>query len=83
LSHLQHLHFYPRELIVLLTRRTKYLVGILNHEAVLAALPNSKDDAKSLKDIAQAIGLATSTHMDWIRAERNLAGIFRILIKLG
>jgi hypothetical protein len=28
------------------------MVGILNHEAVLAALPNSKGDAKSLKDCA-------------------------------
>jgi hypothetical protein len=55
----------------------------MSHEAVFAALPNSKDDAKSLKDIAHAIGLATSTHMDWVRAERNLARVLRILIKWG
>jgi hypothetical protein len=55
----------------------------MSHEAVLAALPNGKDDAKSMKDIAQLIGLAISTHTDWIRAERSLARVLRILIKWG
>jgi predicted transcriptional regulator len=55
----------------------------MSHESVLAALPNSKDEAKSLKDIAQSIGLATSKHTDWIRAERSLARVLRILIKWG
>jgi hypothetical protein len=55
----------------------------MTHEAVLAALPNSEAEAKSLKDIAQVIGLEISSHMDWIRAERSLARVLRILIKWG
>ena len=55
----------------------------MTHEAVLAALPNSKDEARSLKDIAVAIGLEISSHTDWIRAERSLARVLRILIKWG
>ena len=55
----------------------------MTHENVLAALPNSEDEAKSLKDIAQVIGLEIYTHMDWIRAERRLARVLRILIKWG
>jgi hypothetical protein len=34
----------------------------MTHDAVLAALPNSEAEAKSLKDIAQAIGLQISSH---------------------
>ena len=55
----------------------------MTHETVLAALPNSEAEAKSLKDIAQVIGLEISSHMDWIRAERSLARVLRILIKWG
>ena len=55
----------------------------MSHETVLAALPNTKEEARSLKDIAEAIGLATSTHTDWIRAERRLARSLRSLIKWG
>ena len=52
----------------------------MTHETVLAALPHSEAEAKSLKDIAQAIGLKIYTHTDWIRAERSLARVLRILI---
>ena len=55
----------------------------MTHEAVLAALPNSKGEARSLKDIAVAIGLEIASHTDWIRAERSLARVLRILIKWG
>jgi len=55
----------------------------MTHETVLAALPHSEAEAKSLKDIAQAIGLKIYTHTDWIRAERSLARVLRILIKWG
>ncbi len=55
----------------------------MNPESVLAALPDNKEEAKSLKEIAQAMGLEVSTHTDWIRAERNLARILRTLIKWG
>jgi len=50
---------------------------------VLAAPPNSEAEAKSLKDIAQDIGLETSKHTDWIRAQRSLSRVLRILIKWG
>jgi hypothetical protein len=65
-----------------LIRRTK-IWYIMTHETVLAALPNSEAEAKSLKDIAQVIGLEISSHTDWIRAERRLARVLRILIKWG
>lgn len=52
-------------------------------EIVLAVLPNSEAEAKSLKEIAQAIGLHTPKYVDWIRAERSLARVLRILIKWG
>ena len=55
----------------------------MSHEVVLAALPDTKEDARSLKEIAEAIGIATSTYTDWIRAERSLARVLRILIKWG
>jgi len=55
----------------------------MSHEVVLAALPNNKEEARSLKDIAEAIGLATSTYTDWIRAERRLTRSLRSLIKWG
>jgi len=55
----------------------------MSHEAVLAALPNNKEEARSLKDIAEAIGLVTSTYTDWIRAERRLTRSLRSLIKWG
>jgi hypothetical protein len=55
----------------------------MTHETVLAALPHSEAEAKSLKDIAQVIGLEIYTHTDWIRAERRLARVLRILIKWG
>ena len=55
----------------------------MSHEVVLAALPNTKEEARSLKDIAEAIGLEISTYTDWIRAERSLARVLRILIKWG
>jgi hypothetical protein len=44
-------------------------------------LPNSKADAKSMKEIAQAMGLEITIHMDWFRAERKLARSLRSLIR--
>ena len=58
-------------------------MGTMSHEAVLAALSHSESEAKSLKEIAQVIGLEIYTHTDWIRAERRLARVLRILIKWG
>ena len=59
------------------------MVKIMSHEAVLAVLPGSKEEAKSLKEVAQAVGLEVSTYTDWIRAERSLARVLRILVKWG
>lgn len=44
----------------------------MNQEAILAVLPDSKDDAKSLKEIAKEMGLEITAHVDWIRVERPL-----------
>jgi hypothetical protein len=49
----------------------------------LAVLPNSEEEALSMKEIAQAIGLEISTYTDWLRAERRLARVLRIQIKWG
>ena len=58
-------------------------VKIMSHEAVLAVLPGSKEEAKSLKEVAQAVGIEVYTYADWIRAERSLARVLRILVKWG
>jgi hypothetical protein len=55
----------------------------MNHEAVLAVLPSSESEAKSLKEIAKALGINITRYADWIRASRNLARVLRILIKWG
>jgi len=55
----------------------------MNHEAILAVLPDSKDDAKSLKEIAQALGLEVSSYVDWIRIERRLSSSLRALTRWG
>ena len=38
----------------------------MNQEAILAVLPDSKDDAKSLKEIAHEMGLDITSYVDWI-----------------
>jgi len=43
----------------------------VNQEAILAVLPDSKDDAKSLKEIAKEVGLDITPYVDWIRIERR------------
>ena len=55
----------------------------MNQEAVLAVLPSSKDDAKSLKEIASEMGLDISRYVDWIRAERRLSRSLRALARWG
>jgi len=55
----------------------------MNHEVVLAVLLDSESKAKSLKEIAQALGIDITRYADWIRASRNLARVLRILIKWG
>ena len=55
----------------------------MNHEAILAVLPDSKDDALSLKEIAQELGLEMNSYVDWIRAERRLSNSLRALARWG
>jgi hypothetical protein len=55
----------------------------MKHEAILAALPDSREEARSLKEIAQAMDLDISSYVDWIRAERRLASSLRALIRWG
>ncbi len=55
----------------------------MNSETVLAALPNSEEEAKSMREIAQTIGLDIASYTDWIKAERRLARSLRALIKWG
>jgi hypothetical protein len=55
----------------------------MNHEEVLAVLSDSKEGSKSIKEIAQAMGLEISTYVDWVRAERRLVRALGALIKWG
>jgi transcription initiation factor IIE alpha subunit len=60
-----------------------HLTAIMSRESVLEVLPSSESDAMSLKEIAIAIDMDTTTYADRIRSSRNLARILRILIKWG
>ena len=55
----------------------------MNQEAILAVLPDSKDNAKSLKEIAKEMGLDITTYVDWIRVERRLSSSLRALARWG
>jgi len=55
----------------------------VNQEAILAVLPDSKDDAKSLKEIANEMGLDITSYVDWIRIERRLSSSLRALARWG
>jgi hypothetical protein len=55
----------------------------MNQEEIMAVLSRSEAEAKSLREIAHAIGLETSSYASWIKAERGLSGILRKLIKWG
>lgn len=55
----------------------------MNHEDILAALPESKEGARALKEIARKMGLDISSYVSWIRAERKLSSALRTLNKWG
>jgi DNA-binding IclR family transcriptional regulator len=55
----------------------------MNHEDILAVLPESEDEARALKEIAQKMGLDISSYVDWVRAERKLSRALRSLNKWG
>ena len=55
----------------------------MNQEEILAVLSHSEAEAKSLREIAQTMGLETSSYASWIQAERGLSSTLRKLIKWG
>ena len=55
----------------------------MNQEAILAALSASEEEAKSLKEIVQAMSLDISSYINWIRIERRLSSSLRALIRWG
>jgi predicted transcriptional regulator len=46
-------------------------------------LTDSKDDAKSLKEIANKMGPDITAYVDWIRVERRLSSSLRALARWG
>jgi hypothetical protein len=55
----------------------------VNQDAILAVLCDSKDNAKSLKEIALEMGLDISSYVDWVRVERRLSSSLRSLTRWG
>jgi transcription initiation factor IIE alpha subunit len=55
----------------------------MNHEEVLAVLPDNREEAVSIKEIAKAMGLEISSYVDWVRAERRLVRALGALKKWG
>ena len=55
----------------------------MNHEEVLAVLPDCKEEAKSIKEIAQAMGLVISSYVDWVIGGRRLVRALGALTKWG
>jgi hypothetical protein len=47
----------------------------MDQEAILAALSASEEEAKSLKEIVQAMSLDISSYINWIRIERRLSSL--------
>jgi len=37
---------------------------LINQDAIMAVLPNSKDEAKSLREIAQDMGIELNSYVD-------------------
>lgn len=55
----------------------------MNPETVLAVLPDNKDEALSMKEIAIALGLDISSYTVMARTKRQLSRNLRSLIKWG
>jgi predicted transcriptional regulator len=55
----------------------------MNQEDILAVLPESRDEAKSLKEIASDMELEMAFYADWIRVERRLSSSLRALARWG
>ena len=50
----------------------------MDQEAILAALSASEEEAKSLKEIVQAMSLDISSYINWIRIERRLSSLWEL-----
>jgi predicted transcriptional regulator len=55
----------------------------MNSEAILAVLPDSKENAISMNEIALALGLDISSYTALGRTKRQLSRTLRALIKWG
>ena len=55
----------------------------LAFKSLRVVLPESRDDAKSLREIARDMELEMATYADWIRIERRLSSSLRALARWG
>ena len=55
----------------------------MNQEQILGILPSSEAEARSVKEIAQVMGLDTSSYATWRKTERGLSNALRRLMKWG
>ena len=55
----------------------------MNQEQILEILPSSEAEARSVKEIAEVMGLNTSSYTTWRKTERGLSNALRRLIKWG
>jgi hypothetical protein len=55
----------------------------MNQEQILEILPSSEAEARSVKEIAEVMGLNTSSYATWRKTERGLSNALRKLMKWG
>jgi predicted transcriptional regulator len=55
----------------------------MNQEQILEILPSSEAEARSVKEIAKAMRLDTSSYATWRKTERGLSNALRKLLKWG
>lgn len=53
----------------------------INHEEVLAVLPDNGGEVKSIKGDSRGNGTIDHIRVDWVRAERRLVRVLGALIK--
>jgi hypothetical protein len=55
----------------------------MNHEEVSTVLPDSREEARSMKEIAKSMWLEIFSYVDWVMAERRWVGALEALIIWG
>lgn len=55
----------------------------MNSDAVLAVLPDYKDQAMSMREITDALGLDSISYTDKRRTRQRLARALKVLVKWG